>query len=200
MKKKPVKNKQIKKKELDRETRKFVKGIQKIAKKTGNKAQEKLELILALTLQTAALELQKNEYIELAPLPGVCSPFRLSGNSLPVFEYIVFEKKIMEFIKVRVEIAKPDRIDYIATIDCRGIKGEHSEASRHGQQVEVKAEYMAPFEKLAAHLKAYFPYWRSPSLERNPNRWDKPKTMDSELSDPITNGSFTVTLEEGDLL
>src|SRR4051812_41858492 len=96
--------------------------------------QEKLELILALTLQTAALELAKHEFIELAPLPGVIGPFRLSGNSLPVFEYRVFDPRkkpfMMEFVKVRVEVSKPERIHYIATIDAEGSQ----DPKRHGEE------------------------------------------------------------------
>lgn len=113
------------------------------------------QLVLALTLQTASLELGKDQYIELAPIKGCCGPFKLSGNGLPTFEYMVFEKKIMEFIKVRVEISKPDRIHYIATIDAK----HTMDPKRHGEEVEVTDAYKAPFETLAWHLFNYFPFY-----------------------------------------
>lgn len=112
------------------------------------------ELVLALVLQTAALELPKGEYRELAPVKGCCGPFKLSGNSLPVFEYKVFEKSIMEFIHVRVEVSRPDRIYYRATIDST------TAPERHGEEVEMKAKYKEPFERLSWHLFQYFPFYR----------------------------------------
>jgi len=142
-------------------------------KKSQDDHQHRLELVLALTLHTSALELAKNEYIELAPLPGVCGPFKLSGNSLPVFEYRIFDPRkkpfMMEFIKVRVEISKPDRIHYIAKVDSQG----SADPIRHGEEVPVLDKYKEPFEKLSEHLFRYFPYYRQPQLDRDPNRADK---------------------------
>ena len=126
------------------------------------------ELVLSLVLNTASLGLDKGDYVELAPLPGCCGPFRLSGNSLPVFEYRVFEKAIMEFIHVRVEVAKPDRISFIATIDST------TAPERHGEKVEVKEKYKEPFEKLALHLFRYFPY---------PRVNDAPKPFEAMIPD-----------------
>jgi hypothetical protein len=177
MKKKPVK-KRVKKNKLA--IKKKTKTV-KIKEIPGY--QEKLELVLALTLQTAALELAKQEYVELAPLPGMCGPFRLSGNSLPVVEYRVFDPRkkpfMMEFVKVRVEIAKPDRIEYIATIDCKGLKGEHTDASRHGESVAVLDKYKEPFEILSKHLRNYFPFYRNSLFDRTPDRRDVPKVMEA---------------------
>ncbi len=137
--------------------------------------QKRMEFVLSLTLQTAALELAKQEYIEMSPLPGMCGPFRLSGNSLPVIEYRVFDPRkkpfMMEFIKVRVEVSKPDRIHYIATIDSHGSQ----DAARHGEEVPVLDKYREPFEKLSGYLRNYFPFYRNPMIDRHPNRWDKPK-------------------------
>src|SRR5690349_4987970 len=78
------------------------------------------ELVRALILNTCTIELLKNQHIELAPIQGCCGTFQLSGNGLPVVTYLVFEKKIMEFIKVRVEIRKPDVMQFYTTIDARG--------------------------------------------------------------------------------
>jgi hypothetical protein len=110
------------------------------------------ELVLALTLNTASLEIPPGEFRELAPLKGCCGPFKLSGNALPVFTYTVFEKSIMEFIQVRVEISKPDRITFYSTIDST------TAPELHGQEVETKEKYKQPFHQLAQHLFRYFPF------------------------------------------
>ncbi len=110
------------------------------------------ETVFMLIHRTASLELSKGEYVELAGIRGCCGPFKLSGNSLPVFEYTVFEKSIMEFIKVRVEVSKPNRIEFIATIDST------TAPERHGEKVEVKDKYKEPFEILVGHLVKYFPF------------------------------------------
>lgn len=114
------------------------------------------ELVSSLIRNTASLELAREEFLELAPIRGCCGPFRLSGNSLPVFEYIVFEKKIMEFVKIRVEVSKPDRMEFQATIES----AKTSDPKRHGEVIEVKAKYREPFGKLSWHLFNYFPYYR----------------------------------------
>ncbi len=113
-------------------------------------------LVLSLTLNAARLALGKGEFIALAPIKGCCGPFRLSGNSLPVFDYRVFDKGMMEFVAVRVEVSKPDRIEFLATIDS--IKT--SDPKRHGEVVSVTDKYKAPFNLLAGHLFRYFPLYR----------------------------------------
>ncbi len=113
------------------------------------------EIVLQLTLNTASLALDKHEHRLLAPIRGTCGPFQLSGNSLPVFHYTVFEKSIMEFIRVRVEVSKPDRIQYFSTIEST------SAPELHGNEVETKEKYKEPFIKLARHLHDYFPLVRA---------------------------------------
>lgn len=112
------------------------------------------EIVLGLILNTASLGLTKQDYLDLAPIKGTCGPFRLTGNSLPVFTYNVFEKSIMEFIKIRVEISKPDRIEFFATIDST------TAPERHGEVIPVKSKYTEPFTILSHHLYRYFPYPR----------------------------------------
>lgn len=112
------------------------------------------EVVLSLVLHTAALELAPGDFIELAPVKGCCGPFRLEGNSLPSFTYRVFEKKIMEFIQVRVEISRPDRIEYTCTIDST------TAPERHGEIIETIDKYKTPFEMLSLYLFRYFPYYR----------------------------------------
>lgn len=116
---------------------------------------ERDALILHLVLHTAALELKKGEYRELAPLKGCTSPIRIYGNSLPVFEFLMFEKPIMEFVKVRVEVARPDRISFRATIESKG----NEDNARHGEEIEVTARHKAVFEQLSRHLWDYFPLY-----------------------------------------
>jgi hypothetical protein len=109
------------------------------------------EIVLSLTLNTAQLGLMKNEYVEFAPLPGVCGTFRLTGNALPCFTYTVFEKKIMEFIEVRVEVSKPDRIHFVSKIVS-------TDEDTNGKEVETTERYQAPFNQLALNLFTYFPF------------------------------------------
>ncbi len=148
--------------------KKLLRGLQEFLDRFT--APTKEELILALTINTASLELAKGEYIELARCrPGQCGPFKLSGNSLPVFEYVMFEKKIMEFINVRVEVSKkPYRIQYICTI------ASNTAPELHGKEVEAKERYKEPFEYLIRHLFRYFPYAR-PRMDHDKKRWDQAK-------------------------
>lgn len=138
---------------------------------------KKERLVSYLVCHTAALELVKNEYVELAPLGGICGSFRLYGNFLPVFEYRVFDVRknpiMMEFIKVRVEISKPSSIRYICTIDSK----ETEDPLRHNETVEVLQKYKDPFEKLCTHLSQYFPFWRNSLYDRCPDRRDGPKLV-----------------------
>lgn len=116
------------------------------------------EIVSHLIMHTAALELPKREYVEFAPIKGCCGPIRLSGNCLPVFEYRMFEKKLMEFIQVRVEVSKPDRIEYQCTIDSV------TAPERHGEPVDVAERYKEPFEKLTRYLFDYFPFYRNDAM------------------------------------
>lgn len=112
---------------------------------------EQDELVSYLIRNTASLALKKEEYVEFAPIKGTCGVIRLSGNSLPCFVYTVFEKKIMEFIEVRVEVSKPDRIHFSSQI-------KSTDQTQHGKEVETKEKYKEPFLVLANHLFQYFPF------------------------------------------
>lgn len=80
---------------------------------------------------------------------------RLSGNCLPVFQYLVFDKKApMEFVKVRVEVSMPDRIIFISHI-------QSSDPKFDGKKVETKEEFKTPFTKLSLQLYEYFPFTRA---------------------------------------
>jgi hypothetical protein len=107
-------------------------------------------------MHVSCLELAIGEIVELAPLKGLCSPFELSGNGLPVFEYVMFEKSIMEFVRVRVEVSRPERIQFRTTISST------TAPERHGEVIETVARYKAPFHLLARHLYRYFPLYVLP--------------------------------------
>lgn len=111
------------------------------------------DLVRSLVLNTAALELERDHYVEFAPIQGTCGTFKCTGNSLPTFTYTVFEKKIMEFIEVRVEVARPDRIQFLARI-------KSTDKAQDGKDVEVTERYKAPFMKLAHQLYQYYPFPR----------------------------------------
>jgi hypothetical protein len=111
------------------------------------------EICLSLVLYTASLEIPKGTFLDFRPMKGMCGPAKLTGNGLPVFTYTVFEKKIMEFIKVQVEISRPDRINFTSTIDS------HTAPERNGEVIECIARYQAPFYELAKNLCRYFPYY-----------------------------------------
>jgi len=113
------------------------------------------EIVSKLVAGTSALELTKEETRELAPLTGIYGPFVLSGTLLPVFEYVVFEEKIMEFVKVRVEVSYPSRIHFKSVIHST------SEPKRHGEEIEMTESYKEPFTKLSNHLYNYFPLYVS---------------------------------------
>lgn len=118
---------------------------------------DKDELVRSLVMNTAALELTKGQHIELAPIRGTCGAFTLTGNSLPVFTYRVFEKQLMEFIKVVVEVARPGQIRFLCTIDSEGTQ----DPVNHGKEVECRDAYKTPFNRLARSLFTYFPYYRT---------------------------------------
>lgn len=110
------------------------------------------EIISSLVLYTASLELNRSQYLQLAPIKGCTGPFKLMGNSLPVFVYRVFDKKMMEFINVTVEIAKPNTIRFSSKIDFP------QDSLLHMKEVETKERYKAPFNHLVMHLIRYFPF------------------------------------------
>ncbi len=135
-------------------------------------------LVTKLVMHCQNMALEKGQYVEFAPVPGMTSACKLTGNSLPVFEYRVFNKPMMEFILVRVEVARPDRISYFATVDSKYTQ----DPSAHGEEVAICADFMKPFEILAQHLYNYFPHYREPphkvELCQSP-----PSSMDSS-NDP----------------
>jgi hypothetical protein len=112
---------------------------------------EQDELVLALVLNTASLGLKRDDFVEFAPVKSVCGPFKLTGNSLPCFTYTVFEKKIMEFIEVRVEVARPSVIRFISKI-------KSTDKEQDGKEIETTEKYKEPFLKLAGYLFNYFPF------------------------------------------
>jgi hypothetical protein len=119
------------------------------------------QLVMNMVMRVASLELAPLEEKLLAPLKGIYGPFHVSGNCLPVFTYLVFDKSKMEFVDIRVEISRPDRIQFIATVHS-------SDPLFHGKLAEVCDAYEAPFWALATHLYLYFPLVHDPERKRNP--------------------------------
>jgi hypothetical protein len=134
------------------------------------------EVVFSIVYHTIALELARDEFVELAPINGTCGPFKLSGNGTPVISYVVFDGnlddraslvgRVMEFIQVRVEISKPDRIEYKAFIESKNTVDN----ARHGEEVLCKGKYKKPFEVLSRHLWRYFPLYVHPE-KRNQARF-----------------------------
>lgn len=124
------------------------------------------EVVFSIVYHTIALELGREEFVELAPIQGTCGPFKLSGNGTPVISYVVFEKRLMEFVLVKVEVSRPDRIEYKAFIESKNTQ----DAGRHGEELEVIDTYRKPFEKLSRHLFRYFPLYVLPE-KRNKARF-----------------------------
>lgn len=108
------------------------------------------EMVRVIVSNTASLELVKDEVVKLPVCgPEMFSHITLTGNSLPVFIYQVFNRKLMEFILVRVEISLPDRIHYRAFLcDQFPIPKEETECLDY---------YRKPFELLLINLFNYWP-------------------------------------------
>lgn len=117
-------------------------------------------LCFALVMGCQNMGLEIGTFVEFAPLGGMLGPCKLSGTSLPVFEYKVFHAQlVMEFIKVRVEVARPDRIHFTAHIDSAGT----ADPKDDGKEMEIIEAYRKPFYLLANHLYNYFPHYQSPA-------------------------------------
>lgn len=112
------------------------------------------DLVLKLVTHTARLALQKGENVLFAPIRGTHGPIQLSGNSLPVFSYTMFEEEMMEFINVRVEVSLPNRVEYSASINSV------TAPERNGDKIEMKVWYQEPFQILSHHLYQYFPLYK----------------------------------------
>jgi hypothetical protein len=120
-------------------------------------------LCFSLVMSTQNMGLEMGTYVEFAPTSGMVGPCKLWGNSLPVFEYKVFHAQpVMEFIKIKVEVAKPDRIHFTAHIDSLGT----ADPKDHGKAMEIVEAYRKPFYILANHLYNFFPFGRDPACTR----------------------------------
>lgn len=115
-----------------------------------------MDLVLSLIINTANLELKKNQYVELGPIKGTCGAFELSGNSLPVFSYLVFHKPMMEFVRIRVEVSRPDRIEFTARVESK----HTADPKDHGNLIPMTDKFREPFVVLAQSLYHYFPLIR----------------------------------------
>src|ERR1043165_7141436 len=119
------------------------------------------EVISYLSLHTASLELPNHQYQVLAAVPGMVGRWvSVSGGALPVFTYLVFDKGMMEFIRVRVELSRPNRIQYLAQIAAPDAESNSS----NGEAVTAVDAYRKPFRRLVKRLFRYYPLVAGGSL------------------------------------
>lgn len=109
-------------------------------------------LVKQLVQGTANLELTNDQFVEFAPLETI-GPFRLRGNSYPVFTYMLFEKEMMEFVEITVFLQLPNHIEFKAKIKS------HTAPLRNGEEIPMKKAYERPFNRLMDHLTTYFGLW-----------------------------------------
>lgn len=121
-------------------------------------------LITALIQRISQIMLLREEsaYLNGVKIPnekvqGMFGAVKVTGNGAPVFSYLMFDKQLMEFVRVSVELSLPDRIAFSYKIDSE-------DEATHGKEVEEKEEYKAPFYKLAYALYDYFPIHRHSSV------------------------------------
>lgn len=105
--------------------------------------------------------MSRDERTFLAPTSGSVGPLSLTGTGLPTVYYKVFEKKIMEFIQVRVELCRPDKIRFFATIDST------TAPERHGEVVKIQSKYEKPFWVMAYNVYKYWPIYRESKIVRD---------------------------------
>lgn len=101
-------------------------------------------LVGRIVAGVSGLEILRSECRHLAPVTDVYGPFTIEGNALPTFSYIIFDDRLMEFVKMRVVVSLPDRLTF---------SGETQDLG----QVPIKPHYKKPFMNLATHLYRYFP-------------------------------------------
>lgn len=112
------------------------------------------ELVHNIVLNVASLELAKNECMKLAACGGSCGLITLRGNAVPQIDYLVFEKTLMEFVRVTVQIQLPNKITYFCSIESQNT----SDPKRHGEEVELREAYKEPLFKVAHLFYQYFPF------------------------------------------
>lgn len=106
-------------------------------------------------MKTCTLQLERDEFRELAPTPGATGPMVLSGGAITTFTYSVFDKdadKIDKAIKHEPWRAFA-KIVMRVTIE----KDPEFEVEVEGAKVEPRAIHKAPGLELIKHLSQYFP-------------------------------------------
>lgn len=119
-------------------------------------------IVPKIVVKTALLELAKDEFVFLAPpTPEVYGSVSLTGNSLPTFHYTVFDSRLMDFVLVRIEVALPARVSFVAKlIPTQNRKtGSRYMPELDPELVEIPSTpaYEAPGRKLLKYLGDYFP-------------------------------------------
>jgi hypothetical protein len=108
-----------------------------------------------VVMNVCALQLDRDEYRELAPSLGAYGPMRISGGAITKVTYVVFDAKADKldkairqepwraFAQVEMRLTLERDPEFAVTLD--------------GVEVPVKKEHTAPGLKLVQHLSAYFP-------------------------------------------
>lgn len=109
------------------------------------------DLVMHLISHVSFLAIPKQKCVYFSPVARMCGEICLSGNGLPVFEYTMFDKRIMNFVRVRVELSKPGRIHFSGQV----FKDPDPETDE--MPVEMDSFYRDPFYLFASHLFRYFP-------------------------------------------
>lgn len=108
------------------------------------------QLITNLVLCCSSLGIPLGSRVAFAAVGGSCGSISLMGSTCPTFRYVVFDKKIMQFVEVFVEVSRPNRIEYI----CRTFNDPEGPS----QELEMKDQYKKPFLLLCSHISRYFPF------------------------------------------
>lgn len=115
---------------------------------------DELALASMISMYCCTLELRMGEFVELAPVQGTCGHIQITGNANPVFSYVVFDKKLMDFIEVSVLVSKKNGFKFTSTVKAINKETE-------AKQIETKDAYKEPFLVLSNHLFRYFPFART---------------------------------------
>lgn len=142
-----------KKPKVKKKTTKLPPHVQKVKDSHDRGALEMA--VLKLTISCASLQMTQDDWVEFSPLPGTCGVIKMRGSVNPTFQYTTFDRSIMCFVRVTVEVSKPAKINYFAQI----LSPE--DANTEAVSVRVREEYKIPFQVLMNKLMAYFPFWKS---------------------------------------
>jgi hypothetical protein len=164
--------------------------------KEWRRAKQLARLVRPVIAGVASLELLKGQSRTLAPVPGMHGDVVVSGNGLPEFRYMTFDKALMEFITVKANISLPNKIE---------LRCFHPIDNNPNMQIgtPAKFEYTAPFMQLMRHLAAYFPLVKDETAvkQTEPEKQEpglSPKSLEALrelMAEPAPYGDFAAPPE-----